>query len=127
MNAILGPLASDESHRIIILNCCSRLGVEATDVLQARRDSRVLVRARQFIAWYLRERYELSFPHIGRLMNRDHTTVIHSVRKVRAALAARERWAFASKAVCWPEVESSPVPLETALDSLARNAEDTER
>lgn len=33
--------------------------------------------------WVLRERFELSYPEIGRVMNgRDHTTILNGVHKV---------------------------------------------
>ena len=39
-----------------------------------------VVHARQGLMWVLRHRLGLSYPEIGRVMRRDHTTAIHGVR-----------------------------------------------
>ena len=62
---------------------CSITGRQRpTDILSARRDAR-LVRVRHVIMW-LAKRFTLhSLPDIGRALgNRDHTTVLHGVRKI---------------------------------------------
>ena len=38
-----------------------------------------IVQARQGLMWVLRNRLGLSYPEIGRVMKRDHTTVKHGV------------------------------------------------
>ena len=65
------------------------------DALRSRSRTRRLVPVRNQIAWELRNR-GLSYPQIGRILNRDHTAMIHSVRKVEASLANEE-------AVAWVE------------------------
>jgi len=59
-------------------------GTTWADVKSLRR-TRELVAPRQacMVAVY-DERKDLSLPQIGRLFNRDHTTVLHAVRKVKA-------------------------------------------
>lgn len=42
-----------------------------------------LVRARQSVMAYLKDDLGYSYPVIGRYLNRDHTTVLHGVRKHR--------------------------------------------
>lgn len=39
-----------------------------------------VVQARQGLMWVLRHRLGLSYPEIGRVMKRDHTTAIHGVK-----------------------------------------------
>lgn len=59
-------------------------GTTWADVKSLRR-TRELVAPRQacMVAVY-DERKDLSLPQIGRLFNRDHTTVLHAVRKIKA-------------------------------------------
>lgn len=46
---------------------------------------------RQKIAWMVKREYpRLSYPRIGKIMHRDHTTIIHSIRKIDALLAAND-------------------------------------
>jgi chromosomal replication initiator protein len=54
--------------------------------------SRVLVTARQIAMYLCRELTELSLPKIGQMFGgRDHTTVIHADRKIRAQMAERRQ------------------------------------
>ena len=70
------------SHRKIIREVCDKHGLDVEHVLSDRR-TRPLVEAR--IECYCRlyvECPEMSLPAIGRAMGgRDHTTVLHSIRK----------------------------------------------
>lgn len=46
---------------------------------------------RQKIAWMVKREYpRLSYPRIGKIMHRDHTTIIHSIRKIDALIAAND-------------------------------------
>jgi chromosomal replication initiator protein len=42
---------------------------------------------RQAFCWLCRLKLEKTYPQIGRFLNRDHTTIIHAVRKCRS-----EKW-----------------------------------
>ena len=42
-----------------------------------------LVRARHIAMWLARQRYGVSLPNIGRTINRDHTTVLHGIRRAQ--------------------------------------------
>lgn len=59
------------------------------DDLRGHCRSQSLVRLRDQIAWELRQR-GMSYPQIGHVLNREHTGVIHSVRKVEAQKGDRE-------------------------------------
>lgn len=64
-----------------------RLVVKHTGVTRAElasdRRRASLVRVRQIACWLMRHHTKLSFPQIGeRLGGRDHTTVLHAVRKI---------------------------------------------
>lgn len=58
--------------------------VSVHDVLGASRDTCV-ARARHVIAYLLRRDFRLSYPEIGMVLGRDHTTAIHAVRRVEAS------------------------------------------
>ena len=36
---------------------------------------------RMYIAWYVKKKFNLTFKHIGILLNRDHSTIVHLVKK----------------------------------------------
>ncbi|MEV0260531.1 chromosomal replication initiator protein DnaA [Streptomyces sp. NPDC050617] len=64
-------------------------GHTVEDLCGASR-SRVLVTARQIAMYLCRELTDLSLPKIGaQFGNRDHTTVMHADRKIRALMAER--------------------------------------
>lgn len=63
--------------------------VSFAQITSHRRTPSVLW-ARQALAFLIRELHELPFEEIGRFMNRDHSTVIYVVAKVRAAIEGRK-------------------------------------
>lgn len=54
-----------------------------TDEFRATRGANPVARARQIAMYLCRELTDLSLPRIGREFDRDHTTVMHAVRKIR--------------------------------------------
>ena len=86
-------MKSDERYRRFIGEYCAVLALDVAEVLSTRRDTRSVVRARQVLTYVLRRRFELSYPELGRLLGRDHTTCMHSDRKVARALADGASWA----------------------------------
>ncbi|MGW0900384.1 helix-turn-helix domain-containing protein, partial [Streptomyces goshikiensis] len=64
-------------------------GLTVDDLCGSSR-SRVLVTARQIAMYLCRELTDLSLPKIGaQFGGRDHTTVMHADRKIRALMAER--------------------------------------
>jgi hypothetical protein len=57
-------------------------GVSAAELVSARRTD-VLIRPRFVLIWLMKQVSPMSLPQIGRLVgNRDHTTVMYSLRRV---------------------------------------------
>lgn len=77
------------SVRLIILETALRHGASPEDILGPSR-VKVIVAARHEAIWRARqERPDMSLPQIGRAFaNRDHTTILHAVRKIDAQRAA---------------------------------------
>jgi chromosomal replication initiator protein len=63
--------------------------ISMDDLVGASR-SRVIANARQMAMYLCRELTDLSLPRIGeKFGNRDHTTVLHAEKKIRAQMAER--------------------------------------
>jgi hypothetical protein len=110
---------SDERHRRYFDDCCLAIGVTLGEVLEKRRDQAHIVCARKALAWAMREQFpgEASYPVIGRLMRRDHTTVMHSVSEFRQALSGQAEWATKLRVALTGE-RAPAVGLESPLDTL---------
>jgi chromosomal replication initiator protein len=67
---------------------CKRFGVRFDELLGKGRHAH-LAQARHVLAWLLRQR-GLSYPAIGKYLNKDHTTIMSAVRKVDAERAKSE-------------------------------------
>lgn len=65
----------------IIAEVSSTYLVSADDLVSDRRDEPVAW-ARHVAMWLARELTSFSYPNIAKVFNRDHTTVIHAVRRV---------------------------------------------
>ncbi len=73
----------------IMAETAAYFGLTIEDLCGSSR-SRVLVTARQIAMYLCRELTDLSLPKIGALFGgRDHTTVMHADRKIRALMAER--------------------------------------
>lgn len=70
-----------EIRMAVIEEVAERHGVPLRHVLSRRRD-RHIVAARHAAIRELRERFDGdSLPNIARLFNRDHTSIVHALRK----------------------------------------------
>lgn len=64
----------------IILQVCEEFGLSRSELLgQSRKES--LVPARHEACWRIAKATSLSLPHIGSIFNRDHTSILHAIRK----------------------------------------------
>ena len=71
-------LKKEEILEIISEEC----GVNVNDVMKKVRNSE-LVKVRHLYSAILRKYYGYSYPKIGEIMDKDHTTIIHSVDAFR--------------------------------------------
>ena len=65
--------------------------ISIKDILGYRR-SRNIVNARSVVAFILRNNTSMSLPEIGTLINRDHTSVIHAVRRIKTLVDNEVSW-----------------------------------
>jgi chromosomal replication initiation ATPase DnaA len=92
--------ALDSRPEQILREVAFRHGIDVAAIIGPDRYEEI-VAARHEAAFEIRARCRLSTPGIGRLLNRDHQTIIHAIRKVAAvrpkdidpALACRKRTA----------------------------------
>ena len=69
-------------HRLIEI-VCKKTGIDIKD-LKGKSRKREIVEARQLAFYILKKNTRLPFAVIGGMLNRDHTTVIHSIKVVTA-------------------------------------------
>jgi chromosomal replication initiator protein len=81
-----GPTGRSVTPTAILFAVGRYYGVNS-DELKGRARHKQIVGPRQIAMYLLREDAHLSTPDIGRLMNRDHTTVLHALKQVVADIA----------------------------------------
>lgn len=62
---------------------CQVLGDVSTEQIWSRTRQYKIASARQLVYWYLYERCGLSYPEIGRAMDKTHATVWNGAQQVR--------------------------------------------
>ena len=72
---------------LIISQVCKFYSVDET-ILRGTQRNRGVAEARQMSMYLIRKLTNLSLPDIGNEFAKDHTTVLHAIRKVEAALKA---------------------------------------
>lgn len=73
--------------RLILAAVAFKHGVSVND-LKAKRRDKIAARARHEAMWRVKKKTLFSFPKIGRVFGgRDHTTVLHGVRKHEERMA----------------------------------------
>lgn len=74
----------------IIREMCKFYGVSGTDIKSDRRTNAITF-PRQKMMWVIKNRTKFSYPEIGRKFgDRDHTTIMHAVRKINKLIAAND-------------------------------------
>ena len=69
----------------IIADCAEEFGIRVKDILGNSRVNHIVM-ARRKAAWIFYQRGTMSYPQIGRLLNKDHSTIIHAVKKYQESL-----------------------------------------
>ncbi len=77
LQAVLKPQTPKVSFDEIVTAVCSRFSVRPID-LRSKRRSKNVVLPRQLAMYLCRRLMSVSFPHIGELFGRDHSTVMHA-------------------------------------------------
>ncbi|MEK6271861.1 MAG: chromosomal replication initiator protein DnaA [Actinomycetota bacterium] len=93
------PVVDSPSVDAIQEAVCSVRGVSRQDLLSAKRTSRIS-HARQLAMYLTRQETSLSLAQIAREFNRDHTTVLHAIRKVSTRLAPESETAAVLHRTC---------------------------
>ncbi len=87
-NPGVSRLHDQENGRDILRTVSEVTGI-STAALQGEKRGGPVSKARQLVFLLCNEHaQQMSTPQIGRLMNRDHTTVIHGTRKARERIQA---------------------------------------
>lgn len=73
----------------ICRSVCEKYGISWIDVISARRDAGIIL-PRFEIMWRARKFTLLSLNQIGSRMNRDHSTVLHGIRRFQGMIDAGE-------------------------------------
>jgi hypothetical protein len=77
----------------IVMEVATQTGVSVADIKGDSRTAKC-TQPRFYVAWRLQRETALSLPRIGRILgDRDHTTILHAVRRFQSALDACEPWA----------------------------------
>ena len=70
---------------LIITQVCKFYNIDDA-VIRSAKKSKGVADARQVAMYLIRQLTNLSFPDIGKEFDRDHTTVMHAVKKVESSL-----------------------------------------
>ena len=88
---LLSDTGGTEITSALVLATVAKYFDVSIEDMQSKSRTRTLTNARQVAMYLLRELTEMSLPRIGNdLGGRDHTTVMHAVRKVSAQMAERQ-------------------------------------
>src|SRR3990167_9752295 len=78
-------LASMGDATKVLVETAAYTGVPVTEITGRRRDA-ATSQARQVVMYLMVTDCGLSTPAVGRLIGRDHTTVVHGIRSVRSRM-----------------------------------------
>lgn len=85
-----GVVADPQTGRKLAESIAIKHGISFSEMISSRRAPH-LVRARQEAMWHLREHTKLSYPQIAYILGkRDHTTIIHGIKRHAERMARGE-------------------------------------
>jgi chromosomal replication initiator protein len=106
----------------IIRMTAARFGYSYLELISPRR-KQPLVQARQAAMWLVWKTTDRSHPEIGRAMGgRDHTTILHGVRKVEERMAAQPEYADLVRGLRDEIEEAKAAAMSAALDPTPLSA-----
>lgn len=76
-------------HRLAQAVVCEMYDITLDELITPPDRRMMFVEARGMIYFYLRMRGGYTFSHIGRMYGRDHSSVVHNIKKMKNALARR--------------------------------------
>jgi hypothetical protein len=74
---------------VILAVTCEHMGVSPLQVMQKERGTRSVALARQITMALIREELGLSYPELGHLFDRDHTTTMYAVKRMLGGLTKK--------------------------------------
>lgn len=86
-----GRAAAQFSIQRILDLAAAETYVPVDDILSERRGKQI-VKVRQLVMWLAQQATPYSSGAIGRLMRRDHATVLHAVKRTELRRAENEAW-----------------------------------
>lgn len=60
--------------------------IDNIDKIRGKTKPDYIVRIRHIMMYIMREHYKMSYPNIGEFFNRDHSTALSAVKKVKAKI-----------------------------------------
>lgn len=91
-----GGVITHEVAQDFAQKCCLSWGVPFEQLRAHRRDDQGIIRARKALAWMIRKQFgsSVSYPQIGRILDRDHQTIMYGAKGFQRALDSGEPWAM---------------------------------
>lgn len=83
---------ADDNKEVVQIcnNVCNALSI-SMDTLTSSSRKIELVAARNYIAYELKRRFDYSHVEIGRIINRDRTSVLHSINTIKDDIAQNNK------------------------------------
>ena len=73
-------------NETVIINAVSeKYGIEV-DALLSKKKTKEISYARHIAVYLIRKLIDLSLPDIGKIFNRDHTTIMNSIERIKCEL-----------------------------------------
>lgn len=87
---LIAPVGPKATARRIIAETAAKYGEKVSDVVGSRKFGS-LVRCRRETAWRIAKETRLSYPQIGALLGKDHSTIIWAIRRQNEATGENVR------------------------------------
>lgn len=95
----IAPAINTEQSSSFIDDIIKRIEVITRIPLTVRSRERSVCEGRQLAAYILRVRYGMTLYSVGRILNVDHSTIVHSVKTIRTLLQIDKKFVFRWKSI----------------------------